>query len=71
MTQSLERVWDDHSISLAFKTPLTHDQRQNLALEIEKLFGVVFKDSYECYRLSVNGKTDESYLYGCEQFDFE
>jgi hypothetical protein len=71
LTQSIEQSWDDHSISLTFKTPLTHEQRQALALEIEKLFGVVYKDSYECYHLAVNGETDEPYLYGCEQFDFE
>jgi hypothetical protein len=71
VTEGTERVWDDHSITLTFKTPLTHEQRQTLALEIEKLFGVVFKDSYECYHLAVNGQTEEPYLYGCEKFDFE
>jgi hypothetical protein len=71
VTDFINRTWDDNSLTLTFKTPLSHEQRQQLALEIEKLFGVAFKDSYECYHLAVNGETDEPYLYGCEQFDFE
>ena len=71
MTDFINRTWDDNSLTLTFKTPLSHEQRQQLALEIEKLFGVAFKDSYECYHLAITKDTDEPYLYGCEQFDFE
>lgn len=70
-TTDIDLNWDDHSIRLTFKTPLTHEQRQRLAAEISELFGVRFVDSYESYRLEYDEDNEIPFLAGVEQFDFE
>ena len=70
-TQDLDLEWDDHTLRFSFRTPLTGEQRQQLALSVEKLFNVKFLDSYEAYRLEYDTEKETAFFAGAEQFDFE
>jgi hypothetical protein len=62
--------WDDHTLLFTFETPLTHEQRQQLAELVAESLGLLFEDSYESYSLVVDTDTDEQYLKGSECFVF-
>jgi hypothetical protein len=62
--------WDDHTLLFTFETPLTQEQRQQLAQLVAKSLGLLFEDSYESYSLVVDTDTDEQYLRGNERFVF-
>jgi hypothetical protein len=62
--------WDDHTLKFVFETPLTAEQRQDLAELTARHLGLTFKDSFEGYSLAGDSDTEGTYLYGCEVFEF-